>query len=67
MSEENDRFAPPGKVWVCLACGKISPHDKYGDKNSNKLWDVSCVMNAILSDEDKLIKDENGRVKEITK
>ena len=46
MTEE--RYAPEGMAWVCTACGKISPYDRYGDKDTQHGWDVSCVMNSTL-------------------
>ena len=54
-----DRIAPDGKIWVCMACGKTS-HDLYGDPE-NKWWDASCVLNSSLVDKDKLVF-EDGRV-----
>lgn len=52
MSDDIDskRFAPDGAAWVCGACGKISPHDRYGDKDSSRGWDSSCMLNAVLCD-----------------
>ena len=56
-----DRIAPSGKIWVCMACGKTC-RDLYG--NDNPLWDASCVVNSVLVEVDKLIF-ENGLVIEI--
>lgn len=65
--EEKDpgRYASEGMVWVCMACGKISPYDRYGDKQSTRGWDVSCMMNSQLIPEDKIVKGEDGRVTRI--
>lgn len=65
MENKHDRFAPEGYVWVCLACGKISPNDRYGDKDSDPWWDESCMLNSGLFKESQLIKGESGRVVEI--
>lgn len=42
------RFAPPGHIWVCRACGKRSPRDVHGDRDSDRGWDASCTLNAVL-------------------
>lgn len=63
--ELHDRFAKEGYVWVCQACGKVSPYDRYGDASSDKWWDSSCVLSSIMVREDCLVRDENGRVIEI--
>ena len=49
-----DRYAPPGKVWVCSACGKTS-QDLY--PTAEQMWDESCMRHAVLGDE--------GRVREV--
>jgi len=54
-----DKIAPEGKMWVCLACGKISK-DCYGTKfpeSNSRGWDASCVLNCKLFDIDKLTID----------
>src|SRR5689334_19239416 len=56
-----DNIAPPGKLWVCCACGKTT-RDKYGNEGR---WDESCMLNSILSDESHLVRGANGRVTEI--
>lgn len=43
-----DRFAPEGKLWICMACGKISPHDRFGLDLSEHQWDASCVLRSEL-------------------
>lgn len=62
-----DRFAPKGMVWVCTACGKISPNDRHGDRKSDRWWDVSCVLNSVLVKTENLIKNQSGKVVEILK
>ena len=52
------------KVWVCLACGKMSK-DKYGEQALNKGWDVSCMLNSQEFDSDRLVIGDDGRVKEV--
>jgi hypothetical protein len=49
------------KVWVCMACGKLS-NDKYGDDPISVGWDVSCSMNAAEFRKDQLIVHENRAV-----
>lgn len=39
-----DRYAPAGKIWQCMACGKTS-HDLYDGPRG---WDAACVLNAQL-------------------
>jgi len=46
-----DNIAPEGMVWVCGACGKTTK-DKYGNERG---WDESCMLNAILCEESKLV------------
>jgi len=44
------RFAPEGKIWVCMVCGKTAK-DKYGMEGlHSKNWDESCMVNSILVD-----------------
>lgn len=51
---------PGTKVWVCLACGKMS-NDQNGNDPISYGWDASCVLNSQQFDKDHLvIKD--GRV-----
>ena len=68
--EDEERIAPEGKIWVCLACGKVSK-DLFGSNNPEETtrgWDESCVLNAQLFDTDKLVFDvDSGRVTEIKK
>jgi hypothetical protein len=58
-----NEVAPEGKVWVCMACGKRSP-DKYGLQAISYGWDESCMMNARLVEEDRLVM-RGGLVREI--
>ncbi len=59
-----NNVAPTGQVFVCGACGKRS-RDRYGDQAISRWWDSSCMLNAILCYEDKLVIDENGFVVKI--
>jgi len=44
------RFAPEGKIWVCMVCGKTAK-DKYGmEEPHSKDWDESCMLNSTLVD-----------------
>lgn len=52
MSE--DRLAPEGSVWVCMACGKTAT-DRYGGPGSTRGWDASCVMNSSLAEKESLV------------
>lgn len=56
----SDNIAPPGKLWVCHACGKTA-RDQYGEEGG---WDESCVLNSALYDESQLVY-EGRRVVEI--
>jgi hypothetical protein len=58
-----DRIAPDGMIWVCTACGKTAK-DRYQSEKFYS-WDESCVMNAILVEEDKCVFTKSGFVKEI--
>ena len=49
-----NKFAGPGEIWVCAACGKHS-EDKYGTKDASHGWDVACTLNAVLCYKDKLV------------
>ncbi len=51
MSDE--RFAKPGTIWVCAACGK-SHKDQYGIEGKGSYgWDESCALYAVLCHEQK--------------
>lgn len=63
MSSGNE-VAPEGQVWVCGACGKRSK-DKYGQQAITFGWDVSCMLNSFLAQEDSLVFNEDGRVKQV--
>jgi hypothetical protein len=48
MSEEipEDRRAPEGHVWQCMACGKVA-EDSYGIIGNHSYgWDESCALNC---------------------
>lgn len=47
----NNEIAPEGKIWICAACGKRS-RDLYGSQPIDYGWDESCLLNAVLADED---------------
>jgi len=51
-----NEIAPAGAVYVCGACGKRS-RDLYGDQAISRGWDESCMLNAILCDEETLVMD----------
>jgi len=51
---EVNRYAGENEVWICMACGKVSPYDRYGDSKSDRGWDVSCCMNSKLISRDTL-------------
>jgi hypothetical protein len=38
-------------VWVCAACGKRS-NDKRGKSPIDRMWDVSCMLHAVLCYDD---------------
>lgn len=63
MSEDKERYAPEGKMWVCVACGKYSKYDRFNSKEC-PWWDESCVLNSILVDSDKVKFNEYGVVVE---
>lgn len=54
----SENIAPEGKIWVCAACGRTTK-DKYGGERG---WDESCMLNAVLCDEAKVVRGEHGRV-----
>lgn len=49
-SEESEwePLAPHGKIWICVACGKLS---KSLEGEEGTSWDESCMLNAILIDD----------------
>lgn len=53
MDKFDDRYAPDGQVWVCAACGKTSPRDRFGDRHSSQGWDVSCTLTSVLCYEER--------------
>lgn len=48
--DNNEYKAPIGKVWICIACRKVSKHRIYGPLG----WDEACFINSILIGEDEL-------------
>ncbi len=57
-----DRFAKPGTVWVCAACGKTST-DLYGmEGKHSRGWDESCMLHAVLCHDDQRL-DDLGRAR----
>ena len=45
----SDRYAPPGFIWQCQACGKTSDYDSYGTEGKySRGWDESCALNCAL-------------------
>ena len=61
MTQPEYRIAPPGKTWLCPACGKTE-HDRYGVRGG---WDEACMMQAVLVDEWRLVYDVEGRVERL--
>jgi len=56
------RIAPEGYVWVCIACGKYSIGDRYGENCEVSIgWDESCILNSCLVKEGNYTEN-NGRV-----
>ena len=51
--EPGNQVAPPGSLFVCLACGKTSK-TKYGLAATNG-WDESCMLNCQLFEESRLV------------
>lgn len=58
-----EKIAPEGKVYVCLACGKTSK-DKYGDIEASYGWDISCILNSKMFDKSWL-EYKDGKVVKI--
>jgi len=56
----DNKVAPPGAVFVCIACGKRS-RDLFGDRKIDRGWDVSCILNSLLCRESSLVMS-GGRV-----
>lgn len=56
--EERQR-APDGYVWVCSACGKRA-RDAYGNDGPRE-WDVSCYLNSLLVEQERVVIDKDGR------
>ena len=65
--DEGTMMAPPGCLWVCLACGKTSG-TRYGFDAGNRSvsmpgWDESCMMScSLFRREDIAAQSEGGRV-----
>ena len=57
----SNQLAEEGQVFVCGACGKRSK-DLYGAQRISYGWDESCMLNAILCWEDKLVLSIYGQV-----
>lgn len=60
-SSSNERMAPEGFLWVCLACGKTAT-DRYGIEGENSpWWDESCMMNSALHPKSHLVYAPDSR------
>lgn len=55
-----NEIAGKGQVFVCSACGKRS-RDKDGYQKIDSGWDESCMLHAVLCDENTLVF-KNGLV-----
>ena len=56
------RLAPPGFVWVCVACGKTA-RDRYGIEGEHSPgWDESCMLNSELVEESRIVRGNGGRI-----
>lgn len=42
-----ERYAPAGKIWFCMMCGKTTKDCCTEERG----WDESCALNCILVDE----------------
>lgn len=58
---EIDPLAPDGKLWVCMACGRIAKH-LYISRYATEGWGEGCEENAELHDRKDLEIDERGYV-----
>ena len=44
----SERYAAPGFIWQCQACGKTSETDAYGIEGKHSYgWDESCSLNCV--------------------
>ena len=65
--DDGTTLAPPMKVWVCGACGKLSctryGFDKAGKRVCDPGWDESCMSNCVLVSEEtaEKIAEAHGR------
>ena len=50
------QMAPEDTIYVCGACGKVSK-DLYGNPETS--WDESCMLNAVMCEEDSKEKTGN--------
>lgn len=60
VTEQEDRFAPEGFLWVCCACGKTSEHEYGMGGRHSAGWDESCVLNSQLFAKDRLTFSPDG-------
>lgn len=60
-NESGNHKAPPGILFVCLACGKLS-RDRYGDDAlaGSEIWDESCMLNCQAFLESDIIPTDCG-------
>lgn len=68
MNKSGNKRADEGRIFVCCACGKVSP-DRYGmteprpgELSRTPGWDESCMMNCDEFDVAKLEFSPGGRV-----
>lgn len=69
-NDDGTTLAPEGHIWVCLACGKTSKTQFGFDKDNQNVamqgWDESCMLNARLIPESRIIeRGPGGRVTKI--
>lgn len=65
MTSPAERHAPEGAIWVCGMCGKTH-RDRYGEGSPStpRGWDESCMLHAVLADQNTLIRDADGYVRQ---
>ena len=55
LSEEHNltdkKYPKKGFIWVCVACGKVSYRDRYGEESAHRDWDEACIVNAVEVEE----------------
>lgn len=63
--DDGTTICPEYTIWLCGACGKLSPTKHGFDKSNNQLntgWDESCMLHAVLVHKPSIVRNDAGMI-----